>query len=167
LEPNPGVDELKKIDPKILDGGPIEFFGRTFDETAHDPQGATFYTDSYHELVFIKKEGLLTAWTGEDHLAFTPDKNSKYLRYRWNQAEKKIDIALAMKQLLYAINQDADAMLQVAPMGIAFRYSIQGMNGMPEIGDDITVKVDHVHDVRMPTPTGKMQPITATLKGHH
>ncbi len=153
VEPNPGVDELKKIDPLILDGGPIEFFGIWFDEYSHELQGATLYTDSYNELVFIKKDGLITVLNAEDHLAYTMPAGARYIRYRYNQAEKNVDVVLAMKQLLYAINVDANAMLQIAPKGVAFRYAIQGMNGSPEIGDDIMVTIDHDHGAKRPLKT--------------
>lgn len=144
--PDPGLDEVRKINADIMDGGPVEFFGRGFDENSHDAKGSTKYTEGYSCMVIVKNNGRFTVWFGETYLSYTMPEESRYITYCYNSTVD-VDESEAANEMLYAVNTIADEMLSIMPRGITFLFSIQGMDGSVDPANDIAVTIDHDHNV--------------------
>lgn len=145
--PDPGLDEVRKISADIMDGGPVEFLGRTFDETDHDANGTTKYTEGYNILAIIKHGGKFTFWFGETHLAYTMPEDSSYIAYLYNSTTD-VNISESVAELMYILDTNEEHLKTIMPNGYEIIFSRQGFEGDGTAASQaITVTIDHEHNV--------------------
>ncbi len=146
--PDPGLDELRKIDSGIFDGGVLEFLGLWFDEHDHDPEGFTKYTEGFNVMTIIKCDGRITVWFGETHLAYRLAEGCTYIQYTYNSTVN-VNVSEAVSELLYITETNKKDLKAVAPNGFKIVFSRQGFegDGVSAENSDIAVTIDHDHDV--------------------
>jgi|GEM_PF-4018995 len=145
--PDPGLDEVRKIDATIMDGGPVEFLGRTFDESSHYASGTTKYTEGYNTLVIVKHDGKYTFWFGETYLSYAMPEDSRYLVYTYNSTVE-VNISDSVGELMYVLDAHEDDLKTIMPNGYEIVFSRQGFEGDGTAASQaITVTIDHEHNV--------------------
>ncbi len=149
--PNPGLEELKKIDPLFFDGGAVEFLGRTFDENSHDPEGTRHNTEAYREVILVKHDGYFTLGFIDDRMTVQFLKGT-YITWRI-PTDVTIDVEEAVSEFQYFVGANADDLLSIAPKGFQYYYATLDESPAPIYQNlPFTVSIDYKEqDVPMGT----------------
>lgn len=138
--PNPGTEELKKINTMILDGGWMEYVGNSMMEAGHkEKPNTTHYTEGSRNLVIFAKDDTTYVWWGDRYQAFTLPVGAYYYRYL---LPSTLDLGEAMEELAYAAKDDDH---------VVFMATIYGMDVLPP--QNMTVTFDYNHGGEPPANT--------------
>jgi hypothetical protein len=139
--PDPGVEELKKISDKILDGGAIQYFGNDMTDFAARSDGTWHFTESHRELVFFKVVDVPHLLIVDRHSRWAVGVGVLYYRY---QIPNSVDFNKLIQEATY-----------VLPIGAPVTLMLYGVNVALPKDDFLTVEFDYVHSVGQPAQTWK------------
>jgi len=169
--PDPGTSQIDLLPVdrsaakiRFMALGPVETFGLTFDENAHNPEGNPITTEAFRALVLVKSNGKFDIALLDERTMLRWDSGVSvlYMAWFWNPAEVTIDADLLFQQIQYLIAKTTKdyptEMLNAAPAG--FRYSTtmtDVINPLPPVDPALPFVVSTDHKSHL-APNGTYMP---------